>query len=94
MDLSLTLRVFLRVLLRFSFLIKIGCQSITSGCGRIPSIGITSGILLFYLIERIKLLLNIEQDDDDRDDEDDETDVNDGESTTMMSTTTRTIVES
>ena len=46
-DLNLTPRVFLRVL-RFSFLIKIDSHSITSGRGRIPSIGIASGIRPFH----------------------------------------------
>ena len=46
-DLNLILRVFLGVL-RFSSLIKIDSQLILSDRGRIPSIGITSGILAIH----------------------------------------------
>ena len=43
--------------LRFFSLIKMNSQSITSGCGQIPSIGVTSGILPFHWSDWIKLVL-------------------------------------
>ena len=47
-SISVGLRGFFSGFFGFLPLIKIDSQSITSGCGRISSIGITTGILAFY----------------------------------------------